>query len=74
MDDEIKHAIEDIKALAGEDITNRLLDIITERGIVNWFYKPNDAFKGRTPYELCQSGDAESLEHMCYQLESGQAD
>ncbi len=74
MNDEVKHTIEDIEKLVGKDITNRLLGVITEGGIVNWFYRPNDEFEGKTPYELCQSGDEESLERMCYQLESGQAD
>jgi len=67
-----KHTIEDVRTLAGDSLTDRLLDVIKEKAVVDWFYLPNKEFDGKSPYELCQSKDIEPIERMCYMFESGQ--
>jgi len=66
-----EHTMANVRELAG-DLTNSFLKIMEESYIPEWFYTPNKHFDGKAPNEVCEAGEAERLEHLCYQILSGE--
>lgn len=67
--------LEDIKQVAGEDLTNKLLDLISEKALINWFYKPNSEYENKSPYDICKENGQlrEKLEDEINSLYLGQS-
>jgi len=53
-------------------ITEALSKVIKNEAIEDWLNKANNAFEGRTPIELIESGEIDRLWRMIYFLESGE--
>ena len=61
----MKYIIQDVYHIAGERITNLLIGISDKdlvKNIPEWFYQPNKAFDGKSPFEVCKEGHPERLE------------
>jgi len=49
----------------------RIANCVEANAIKDWFFRPNEAFEGKTPAALLQDGNLDRLERMAYHLESG---
>lgn len=56
-----KYNIDDVYKAAGEAITDRLLAVMTEEGVVRWFYQPVPALGNKKPCDLCSTKELEQL-------------
>ena len=66
-----EHTINDVYKLAGNERTDKLLEMIEEKALVTWFYTPNKVFENRRPIDLCNTNEAKRLDQMIAQLEEG---
>lgn len=65
------HTIDDVYKIAGNELTERLLKLLKEDEVVNWFYNPIQVLDKKSPYELCSSGNTKMLENLVAEYESG---
>jgi transcriptional regulator with XRE-family HTH domain len=62
--------LEKVKRLGG--ILEGLARVMKKSFIPTWLASPNDACKGRTPVDLLEEGQYETIEDMVYFLEAGE--
>jgi hypothetical protein len=59
------HTIDDVYKVAGKYLTDLIIGVVDKdkvKNIPNWFYQPNNALKGKSPFELCEEGHSDELE------------
>ena len=73
MGKEYTERLKEIYGCLGRELTERFLESVEERSLVDWFYKPNEIFDKKTPIKLASEGQEgiEKLERICYALRSG---
>ncbi|MBU0470260.1 MAG: hypothetical protein KKA62_05870 [Nanoarchaeota archaeon] len=57
----MEYTLDDIYESAGEELTDKMLAVVGKENILEWFYKPNKVFKGKSPDDLCKEGDYSTL-------------
>ena len=68
---EDNYSISDVRKIAGEDLTDRMLDVFEdETKVVNWFYSSNKAL-GVSPSEYCIEGKSSEIEKILGRIEHG---
>jgi hypothetical protein len=58
----MKYTIKDVYNSAGEELTNKILAVVGEENVVEWFYKPNKKFQDKSPHNLCEEKNSATLD------------
>lgn len=67
-----KYTIHDVEKVLGRELTEGLLDIVTEDDAIDWFYKSNERFDSLSPCEYTQKYGNEKIQEAIYRLGSGE--
>lgn len=61
----MKHTLDEVYKTAGKYLTDLIIGVFDKEQSENipfWFYQPNTALNGKSPFELCNEGHPEELE------------
>ena len=56
-----QYTLEDIYDVAGTNLTEKMLAVVGDDALLSWFYKPNEFFHQKSPYEVIKE-DPSKLE------------
>jgi uncharacterized protein (DUF2384 family) len=66
-----QYLISDVYKTAGQAITDRLLAIMPEEQVIQWFYQPVQVLDNKKPCDLCGTEEQHMLEQIISEFESG---